>query len=232
MNNYDDIIFEDNDDESCSALTEDVGDGTHGTPFSPVVFEPRKDYGPVRTSYRSNHTHNDNEDAMMLAQSKQQTHLVRATRVGRVEREDSNMGYLPSRHFHQFVVDTQPQRPSLDRNQDSHMSSLSNWTDIQSPSNESQNTLSTIRSNRSMNSVRSRRTMVSHYSSTSLSILHGEVINLEGKAAFQKNLPTTRINIPSSKNCPEWKLEVVANFIPVGDKVKGSRLYHLMGFRQ
>ncbi len=192
--NDDHVIFEDDDDdESCSALTEDVSDAMHGTPFSPVVFEPRKDYGPQRSlpvAYRGGQRqqNNHNNDAMMLAQSRQiHRGIARGVRVRNSEfsrGEDSNMGYLPSRHFHQFVVETQP-RPSLER--DHNMSSLSNWSEIQSPSNESQNTISTIRSNRSVATMRSRRTMVSQKSSTSVSILHGEVINLEGQAAFLKS---------------------------------------------
>ena len=208
--NYDgDIIFEDNDDESWSALTEDVSERTHGTPFSPVVFERRvRDYGPGRPSSNSN---NKNEDAVILAQSRQsqtnhsRVRIVdnrsRAPVLGMLRndennrdiddghRNSNNMDYLPSRHFQQFV-DTKPSSLrtfSLQRDQEHQISALSNWSEIQSPSNESQNTLSTIRSVRSVASTRSRRSAVSHHTSTGLSILHGEVINLEGKAVYAKN---------------------------------------------
>jgi len=280
--NYDDIVFEDNDDDSWSALTEDVSNATHGTPFSPVVFGPKKS----NTVNKVRFSEMDHEEGALLAPSSRQNNSIRSmndsdaakamlsaiqvpqpkyskeTRRsqnprgtvlsinspkryhgsrkpqyneigfgvdnrartpgeivkmirrgdnirndprekirGENRRNSSNMGYLPSRHF-QLDVDkiSSSRRPTIDTQIGGSINSMSqrgeqenfyesdvDLLDIESPSNESQNTTSTMRSTHTISSARSRRTAVSHHSSTSLSILHGEVINLEGNLVFAKN---------------------------------------------
>lgn len=221
--NYDgDIIFEDNDDGSYSALTESVSQAMHGTPFSPVQFDPSaQDYGPERSQGRQAHRESQsgisNEDAMLLAQSRQSQSSRRVRIVGHhrqslhdedlrhenSRRSNSGMGYLPSRHFQQRAETNSSymhQRPStLQLNQDQQISTLSGWSEIPSPSNESQHTMSTMRSQRSHRSIastRSRRSVVSRQSSTSLSILHGDVINLEGQEVYEINDAASYHNHP------------------------------------
>lgn len=212
--NYDgDIIFEDDDDDSYSALTESVSQAMHGTPFSPVQFQPSlQDYGPVRSQRhqddRETQSGFNNEDAMLVAQSRQ-SHSSRRVRIiahrqnlndddlrhENSRQPNNSMGYLPSRHFQQFAESNSSsvrQRPSLlQLNQDQQISTLSGWSDINSPSNESQSTNMSYRSHRSMASMRSRRSVVSQHSSTSLSILHGDVINLEGQEVYEINAAAT-----------------------------------------
>ena len=116
--NYDgDVIFEDDDDDSYSALTESVSQAMHGTPFSPVQFQPSlKDYGPARSQRhqddRETQSGINNEDAMLVAQSRQ-SHGSRRVRIiahrqnlndddlrhENSRQPNNSMGYLPSRHF-------------------------------------------------------------------------------------------------------------------------------------